>query len=176
MLLGVVVALGGCDHSSMSPAAGPASSAPENTDDSRSKGPAPGEGIPSPADARAETAALGWPVMDATTIPVGETPWPLLFAGEPAPECQDGRFGEAAVHLYGPEGRTSVDVVTEAGARVLGLSDYGLRAGAAADFVVLPVENVPEAVVAAPAAREVWKNGRLIARDGRMLDALRRAA
>ena len=68
------------------------------------------------------------------------------------------------------------DVVTEAGARVLGLSDYGLRAGAAADFVVLPVENVPEAVVAAPAAREVWKNGRLIARDGRMLDALRRAA
>lgn len=52
------------------------------------------------------------------------------------------------------------DVVTSAGATALGLTDYGLRPGAKADFVVLDAAHVPEAVVAVPKARTVYKNGR----------------
>ncbi len=66
------------------------------------------------------------------------------------------------------------DIVTEAGARVLGLADYGLRPGAAADFVTLPAAHVPQAVAGAPGGREVWKNGRLIATGGRLLEAVSR--
>ncbi|SFI76588.1 amidohydrolase family protein [Albimonas pacifica] len=61
------------------------------------------------------------------------------------------------------------DVVTEAGAKALGLADYGFRPGAAADFVTIPAAHVPEAVAGAPGGREVWKNGRRIAAGGRLL-------
>ena len=66
------------------------------------------------------------------------------------------------------------DIVTEAGAKALGLEDYGLRPGAAADFVTIPAAHVPQAVAGAPGGRQVWKNGRLIARDGRLLPELSR--
>ncbi|MGR3782699.1 MAG: amidohydrolase family protein [Albimonas sp.] len=66
------------------------------------------------------------------------------------------------------------DVVTEAGARVLGLGDYGFRPGAAADFVTLPAAHVAQAVAGAPGGREVWKAGRLIAAGGRLLEAFTR--
>lgn len=56
--------------------------------------------------------------------------------------------------------RTAFDVVTEAGARALGLSDYGLRVGATADFVTLAAEHVPEAVVSVPKPRTVYKAGK----------------
>lgn len=61
------------------------------------------------------------------------------------------------------------DLVSAAGARALGLDDYGLRPGARADFVVLDAAHVPEAVVAVPSSRDVYKNGRLVARQGRLL-------
>tara|TARA_R110000751_G_scaffold171879_5_gene278338 strand:- start:3176 stop:4390 length:1215 start_codon:yes stop_codon:yes gene_type:complete len=61
------------------------------------------------------------------------------------------------------------DIVTQAGATVLGLTDYGFVPGAAADFVTIPAAHVPQAVAGAPGGREVWKNGRLIATDGRLL-------
>ncbi|MFP5076443.1 amidohydrolase family protein [Rhizobium sp. YIM 134829] len=61
------------------------------------------------------------------------------------------------------------DVVTQAGADALRLQDYGLTVGAKADFVALPAAHVPEAVVGFPKARRVFRGGRLIAENGRVL-------
>ncbi|WP_271022609.1 amidohydrolase family protein [Rhizobium sp. RCAM05973] len=65
--------------------------------------------------------------------------------------------------------RAAFDVVTESGARALRLKDYGLHVGAKADFVTLNAEHVPEAVVAVPKGRSVYKAGKLVARDGAVL-------
>jgi cytosine deaminase len=64
---------------------------------------------------------------------------------------------------------TAFDVVTAAGAKALRLAGYGLQAGAKADFVTLDAEHVPEAVVAAPKRRSVYKDGNLVAKDGKVL-------
>ena len=61
------------------------------------------------------------------------------------------------------------DVVSHAGARALGLEGYGIRVGAKADFVALRAEHVPEAVVAVPKDRAVYRGGRAIARNGEMI-------
>ena len=58
------------------------------------------------------------------------------------------------------------DVVTTAGAKALGLEGYGIAVGAKADFVTLAAAHVPEAVVAVPKSRKVFKEGRLVAEDG----------
>ena len=62
--------------------------------------------------------------------------------------------------------RAAFDVVTEAGAKALRLEGYGLRVGAKADFVTLQAAHVPEAVVAVPKGRAVYKAGMLVASDG----------
>jgi len=61
------------------------------------------------------------------------------------------------------------DVVSHAGAKALGLAGYGIAVGARADFVALKAEHVPEAVVAVPKDRAVYRAGREVARDGRMI-------
>jgi cytosine deaminase len=61
------------------------------------------------------------------------------------------------------------DVVTAAGAKALGLEDYGIAVGAKADFVTLAAAHVPEAVVAVPKGRRVFKAGRLVAENGAMV-------
>ncbi|PZM15921.1 amidohydrolase family protein [Rhizobium tubonense] len=61
--------------------------------------------------------------------------------------------------------RIAFDVVTAAGAKALRLEGYGLQLGAKADFVTLAAEHVPEAVVAVPKSRSVYKSGVLVARD-----------
>lgn len=61
------------------------------------------------------------------------------------------------------------EVVTSAGAKALGLEGYGLEVGAPADFVVVPAAHIPEAVVAAPKTRTVYRAGRCIARNGTFL-------
>ena len=61
------------------------------------------------------------------------------------------------------------DVVSHAGAKALGLEGYGIAVGAKADFVALKAEHVPEAVVAVPKDRAVYRAGREVARDGRMI-------
>lgn len=61
------------------------------------------------------------------------------------------------------------DTVTVAGARALGLDRYGIEVGAPADFVTLEAAHVPEAVVAVPRGRRVYKGGRLVAKDGHVL-------
>ena len=58
------------------------------------------------------------------------------------------------------------DMVTSAAARVLGLKDYGIAVGAAADFVVVEADSVAEAVAARPRRKLVIKGGRVVARDG----------
>ncbi|WP_198929061.1 amidohydrolase family protein [Rhizobium sp. AC27/96] len=65
--------------------------------------------------------------------------------------------------------KAAFDIVTESGARALRLEDYGLHVGAKADFVTLKAEHVPEAVVAVPKGRSVYKAGKLVARDGAVL-------
>ncbi len=59
------------------------------------------------------------------------------------------------------------DLVTTNAAAALGLPDHGLRVGAPADLVAVPARNVPEAVVARPPDRTVFKAGRLVASQGR---------
>ena len=65
-----------------------------------------------------------------------------------------------------PQLAIALDMVTTDAARALGLADYGLVEGGAADFVVLAAEHVQEAVVARPKPRDVYKKGRLVARNG----------
>lgn len=61
------------------------------------------------------------------------------------------------------------DVVTEAGAKALGIKDYGIRPGARADFVVLDSPHIPQAVVEVPKPRDVYKGGRLVASNGKLV-------
>lgn len=61
------------------------------------------------------------------------------------------------------------DVVTAASAKALGLEGYGIAIGAKADFVTLDAEHVPEAVVAVPKGRRVFKGGRLVAENGSVI-------
>ncbi len=63
------------------------------------------------------------------------------------------------------------DLITESAARAIGVKDYGLGLGAPADFVALDAQHVPEAVVGRPARRAVYKNGRLVARDGNFISS-----
>lgn len=64
------------------------------------------------------------------------------------------------------------EMVTDAGARALGVRDYGLVPGAPADFVALPAVHLPQAVAAVPRERRVYKAGRLMAQDGRLVTAV----
>jgi cytosine/creatinine deaminase len=61
------------------------------------------------------------------------------------------------------------DVVTHAGAKALRLEGYGLQIGAKADFVTLKAAHIAEAVVSVPKGRSVYKEGRLVARDGQVV-------
>ncbi len=61
------------------------------------------------------------------------------------------------------------DMVTFAGAKALHLEGYGLDIGAKADFVTLDAAHVPEAVVAVPRNRRVFKEGRLVAENDRVV-------
>ena len=62
------------------------------------------------------------------------------------------------------------EAATVNGARALGCKDYGLEIGHAADFLLLPVQTLGEAVVSRP-VRQVYRAGRLIAAGGSLLDS-----
>lgn len=57
------------------------------------------------------------------------------------------------------------DAVTVAGAKALGIENYGLHVGARADFVTLRAAHIPEAVVAVPKGRSVYRAGVCLVRD-----------
>lgn len=64
---------------------------------------------------------------------------------------------------------SAFDIVTSGGAKALGLEGYGFVPGAKADFVTLAAVHVPEAVVAVPKGRTVYRGGKPIAQDGKMI-------
>ncbi|ATN37098.1 cytosine deaminase (plasmid) [Rhizobium sp. ACO-34A] len=61
------------------------------------------------------------------------------------------------------------DVVTSGGAKALRLEGYGIVVGAKADFTTLDAEHMAQAVVAVPKGRRVFKAGRLVAENGKVL-------
>lgn len=61
------------------------------------------------------------------------------------------------------------EMVTAAGARVLGLAGYGVQVGGAADFVAVAASSIAEAVATHPRRKLVVKAGRVLARDGGLI-------
>jgi cytosine/creatinine deaminase len=57
-------------------------------------------------------------------------------------------------------------VCTTGGARVMGLSDYGVDVGCKADLLLVPGESLADAVVTRSPKRRVIKGGKIVARDG----------
>jgi len=64
--------------------------------------------------------------------------------------------------------RVALDMATEAGAAVLGKSDYGLKPGNEASFVILKAANAAAAVAAAPAERVIVRRGQFWGDTARM--------
>lgn len=62
------------------------------------------------------------------------------------------------------------EAATINGARALGREGYGLEIGSPADFLLMPVQTLGEAVVSRP-LRQVYRGGRLIAAEGRLLES-----
>ncbi len=56
----------------------------------------------------------------------------------------------------------ALSMATTAGAAVLGKSDYGLKVGNEATFIVLKADNGAAAVAAAPAERRLVRRGQLL--------------
>ena len=61
--------------------------------------------------------------------------------------------------------QAAFDIVTTESAKALRLDDYGIHLGAKADFVTLSATCIPQAVVAFPKNRKVFKGGKMVA-DG----------
>jgi len=66
---------------------------------------------------------------------------------------------------------TAFDLVSAAGARALGIVDYGIAVGASATLFTIPASGVPEAVAAHPPRKLVLFNGKIVARNGVVLPA-----
>ena len=79
-----------------------------------------------------------------------------------------------AAHLTGEaQLGTCLELVTYRAAAVLGLPNYGLHEGAAADLVVLNTARYPDAVSGLPARLATFKGGRLVVRQRHRADWLR---
>ncbi|MCI9867430.1 amidohydrolase family protein [Rhizobium skierniewicense] len=61
--------------------------------------------------------------------------------------------------------QSAFDIVTTESAKALRLDNYGIQVGAKADFVTLSATCIPQAVVAFPKNRKVFKGGKMVA-DG----------
>lgn len=64
----------------------------------------------------------------------------------------------------------ALELVTDRAAHVLGVADYGLEIGGPADLVVVEAETVAEAVAARPRRKLVVKAGKVVARDGVLVE------
>lgn len=62
----------------------------------------------------------------------------------------------------------ALDTCTYAGAKTMGIADYGLDVGCIADLVILPGETICEVIVERPADRTVVKRGKIVARHGEL--------
>ncbi|MFG5861026.1 amidohydrolase family protein [Metapseudomonas sp. CR1201] len=65
---------------------------------------------------------------------------------------------------------TAFDAASQHGAKALGLAEHGLTLGARADFLLMDAQTLGEAVVARP-QRQVYRAGKLIAAQGRLLES-----
>lgn len=65
----------------------------------------------------------------------------------------------------------ALHTATYGAASVLGVADYGLAVGCRADLVLVDARTPAEAVVARPRRDLVVKNGRVVARSGRLVNA-----
>jgi cytosine/creatinine deaminase len=63
------------------------------------------------------------------------------------------------------------DLISAAGARALGIGDYGVTVGAAANLFTIAASCVPEAVAAHPPRKLVFFDGKVVARDSSFLPA-----
>ncbi|HET9659484.1 MAG TPA: amidohydrolase family protein [Thermomicrobiales bacterium] len=63
----------------------------------------------------------------------------------------------------------ALDIATSGGAQVIGVENYGLEPGNAADLVVVDGENQFEALFERPARWLVMKDGKVVAREGECL-------
>ena len=78
-------------------------------------------------------------------------------------------IGYRANFRHDEELALAFDMVTAAGARVLGLTDYGIRVGGPADFVTVEASTLAEAVASRKRRSLVVKGGRIVARDGTLV-------
>jgi cytosine deaminase len=58
------------------------------------------------------------------------------------------------------------DIASAGGAQAMGIANYGLGVGCQSRLLLLPAENLAEAVVSRSLQRTVISNGRIVARDG----------
>jgi cytosine deaminase len=70
-----------------------------------------------------------------------------------------------------PQVEVAFDLVSAAGARALGVGDYGITVGAAANLLTIAASCVPEAVAAHGPRKFVLFDGKVVARDGSFLPA-----
>ena len=84
------------------------------------------------------------------------------------------QIGYRANFRHDEELAFAFDMVTAAGARVLGLADYGLRVGGRADFVAVEATTLAEAVATRKRRHLVVKSGRIVAMDGALQTPLPR--
>ena len=63
------------------------------------------------------------------------------------------------------------NLVSAAGAQALGIGDYGIAVGGAANLFTIAVSCVAEAVAAHPSRKLVLFDGKVVARDGAFLAA-----
>ena len=78
-------------------------------------------------------------------------------------------IGYRANFRHDEELALAFDMVTAAGARVLGLTDYGFKVGGPADFVTVEASTLAEAVASRKRRSLVVKGGRIVARDGTLV-------
>ena len=67
------------------------------------------------------------------------------------------------------EVEVAFDLISAAGAQALGIGDYGVTVGAAADLFTIAASCVPEAVAAHPPRKLVFFGGNVVARHGSFL-------
>ncbi|WP_428773176.1 amidohydrolase [Vibrio sp.] len=58
--------------------------------------------------------------------------------------------------------------ITEGGARMMGLSQYGIQAGNPANFMIVQAENFIDAIVSQPAQRDVYSRGQRVVSQGQL--------
>jgi cytosine deaminase len=61
------------------------------------------------------------------------------------------------------------DMVSCNGGAALRIEGYGIRCGTQADFIALPAHQIPEVITTRPRERSVYRAGKLVAQNGRLI-------